>query len=90
MAREIRIIDLSDIKAFRLQCRNCKSEVVQTVSAYDTRPPERCPICLEHWDLRDVSNMPRPHWKLMTAFVAMLNSDEPPPMTIRFEIDSEN
>ena len=90
MAKEILVIDLSDIRAFRLRCENCKSEVVQEILMGEGKAPDRCPVCSVGWFSRDASGMPDLNYKLMMAFFQMRKSDEPLPMTIQLEIDSDN
>ena len=76
------IFDLSDIEAFRFQCRHCKNEVVQTKTNYKT--PDNCPLCDESWEKRD--NGLGPNHLLMRGIKDVLQSENLP-MTVRFEID---
>ena len=78
------IFDLADVKAIRFRCNHCNSSVVQ--SDYIKNTLEICPLCGEGWR---PTNERSPTWRLVRAMRDILNSDSPP-MTVEFEIESED
>ena len=46
MTKEHRILfELSDLKAIRLVCRECKDEVLYPIAGQRVFPPDNCPSC---------------------------------------------
>ena len=88
MASETTILELSDIKAYRLHCRNCEGAVVIGPSMGSDALPDRCPLCHINWPKREAINQfPAPHWRLMVAINDLLNSEEYP-VRVQFEVDT--
>ena len=76
------IFCVADIKAIRLQCKKCQTEVVVSPQApYVNR---QCPQCYQEW--QGLTNHTDANGLLLGAIRAII---ETPPtlMTIRFEID---
>ena len=87
MVKETRhIFDLSDIKAVRLQCKNCGREAVQSIKA--TEVPKICPFCREEWEV-DLPQGSRSMNFLLIYYMKELLKSETERMVIRFEIDGE-
>ncbi len=82
------IFDLADVKAVRLQCNQCKGEVVQSAPVY--KYPLRCPLCSCEWVRELPAGVPHPdpNQDLARAIIAVLQANGLP-ATTRFEIDGE-
>ena len=87
--KNIRIIGLSDIRAFRLQCAECKGVVVIDANTGSATPPEYCPHCREEWPLRGgPGSYPLSHWRLLIAMKELLTGESP--VTIEFETERDD
>ena len=87
--KEIFVVSLSDIEAFRLQCGDCGGAVVMPLSADSDTPPEFCPLCRNQWPRREgPQGFPEPAWRLMIAIRDLRNANKSP-MTVRHEINSK-
>ena len=75
-----RIFDVSDIRAVRIQCGNCGSELVQDLASVDPSPV--CLRCNRHLSPRG-ANWSATEQLLSAAQYLLENQD----FTIRFEID---
>ena len=88
MASETTILELSDIKAYRLRCRNCEGAVVIVPSLGSDALPDRCPLCYVNWPMREgINRFPAPHLRLMGAIKELLNSEEVS-VSVQFEVDT--
>ena len=96
MPRQIMVVNLADILAFRFRCENCGDSIVRKMPGGRERVPEnqqpinsmpdQCPTCLEQWPRRQSNRMdPSVNWLLMSAIKNVLESESP--MTIEFEVE---
>ena len=79
------VFEIQDIKAFRVQCGECKDEVVLSLDGRK-QVPTSCPLC--HHDWVDHANDPRGSFslQLLKALRAILFSDQLP-TTVKLELD---
>ena len=80
----LNIIELSDIRAIRLRCENCKRELVQFLDT--AKVPRQCPVCCHIWDHE------QPNRGLEFGLIHIMQSlhkRKDSDVTVRFEINGE-
>ena len=82
---KIVLFGIEDIRAVRIVCQSCKSEIVCPMARTEKRIPTECPECNDEWQKMQAKQIAcQKRASLMKELFACRNDDSP--VELKFEI----